>query len=133
MRLTSIQWPNDARIAVSFFVAFEAFEKSSQYRRSIDGKPDYASLAYGEYGGKAGIWRIIDVLARNCVKGTIDTHGRVDEDFRSGLKELHAGGHEIVGHGWVNDVDLTSLDAVKERALIKRTLDALESATGKRP
>ena len=72
MRLNPIKWPNDAKIAVSFFVAFEAFEKSSQYRRSEDGKPDYASLAYGEYGGKAGIWRIMDALNRNGVKGTID-------------------------------------------------------------
>ena len=76
MRLSPIQWPNGAKIAVSFFVALEAFEKSSQYRRSEDGKPDYASLAYGEYGGKAGIWRIMDVFSRHGVKGTIDTNGR---------------------------------------------------------
>src|SRR5207344_3650194 len=94
MRLSPIKWPNNAKIAVSFFVAFEAFEKSSQYRRS-EAKPDYASLAYGEYGGKAGIWRIMDVFARNGVKGTIDTNGRIAEDFPDALKELQAGGHEI--------------------------------------
>ena len=132
MRLAPIKWPNNAKIAVSFFVAFEAFEKSSQYRRS-EGKPDYASLAYGEYGGKAGIWRIMDALGRNGVKGTIDTNGRIAEDFPDALKELHAGGHEIVGHGWVNDTALSSLDAASERALIKRTLDAIASVTGKRP
>lgn len=132
MRLPPIQWPGNAKIAVSFFVAFEAFEKSSQYRRS-EGKPDYASLAYGEYGGKAGIWRIMDVLARNGVKGTIDTNGRIAEDFPEALKELSAAGHEIVGHGWINDLPLVSLDRQHERALIKRTLDALASVTGKRP
>ena len=133
MRLEPIKWPNDAKIAVSFFVAFEAFEKSSQYRRSEDGKPDYASLAYGEYGGKAGIWRIMDALNRNGVKGTIDTNGRIAEDFPDALKELHAGGHEIVGHGWVNDTALSSLDAEAEKNLIRRTLDALASVTGQAP
>ena len=132
MRPAPIRWPNDAKIAVSFFVAFEAFEKYSQYRQGGD-KPDYASLAYGEYGGKAGIWRIMDVLNRNGVKGTIDTNGRIAEDFPDALKELHAGGHEIVGHGWVNDTALSSLDADAERKLIRRTLDALGSVTGKRP
>jgi len=132
MRLSPIQWPGNAKIAVSFFVAFEAFEKSSQYRRS-EGKPDYASLAYGEYGGKAGIWRILEVFSRNGVKGTIDTNGRIAEDFPEALKELSAAGHEIVGHGWVNDLPLVSLDRQKERALIQRTLDALASVTGKRP
>jgi allantoinase len=132
MRPPTIKWPNNAKIAVSFFVAFEAFEKYSQYREGRD-KPDYASLAYGEYGGKAGIWRIMDVLNRNGVRGTIDTNGRIAEDFPDALKELHAAGHEIVGHGWVNDTALSSLDAVQERILIKRTLDALASVTGKRP
>jgi allantoinase len=92
MRPAPIQWPNDAKIAVSFFVAFEAFDKSSQYRRSEGDKPDYASLAYGEYGGKAGIWRIMDSLNRNGVKGTIDTNGRIAEDFPDALQELHAAG-----------------------------------------
>ena len=132
MRLAPISWPHNAKIAVSFFVAFEAFEKYSQYRQGGD-KPDYASLAYGEYGGKAGIWRIMDALDRNGVKGTIDTNGRIAEDFPDALKELYTRGHEIVGHGWVNDVALSSLDAVKEKALIKRTLDTIASVTGKRP
>jgi allantoinase len=132
MRPTPIKWPNDAKIAVSFFVAFEAFEKFSQYRRDGD-KPDYASLAYGEYGGKAGIWRIMDVLARNGVKGTIDTNGRVAEVFPDAVKELSDAGHEIVGHGWVNDIYLTSLEKDAEISVIKRTLHTLAKVTGKRP
>ena len=133
MRPAPLKWPNDAKIAVSFFVAFEAFDKSSQYRRSEGGKPDYASLAYGEYGGKAGIWRIMDVFSRNGVKGTIDTNGRVAELFPDALQQLHDAGHEIVGHGWVNDMRLISLESQQERALIRQTLDALASVTGKRP
>src|SRR3990172_11717662 len=126
MRPISIKWPNDAKIAVSFFVAFEAFEKFSQYRRGGD-KPDQASLAYGEYGGRAGIWRVIETLNPNRVKGTIDTNGRIAEKFPDALKELHAAGHEIVGHGWVNDVYLTALEPQQEKELIKRTLQSLAS------
>ncbi len=96
-------------------------------------KPDYASLAYGEYGGKAGIWRIMDVLNRNGVKGTIDTNGRIAEDFPDALKELHAGGHEIVGHGWVNDTALSSLDADSEKELHPANSRRLAAVTGKRP
>ena len=133
MRLPPLKLPNNAKIAVSFFVAFEAFDKSSQYRRHEGDKPDYASLAYGEYGGKAGIWRILDVLNSNNVKGTIDTNGRIAEDFPDALKELHDAGHEVVGHGWVNDTALSSLDQQQEKALIRRTLDAIASVTGRRP
>lgn len=133
MKPAPIQWPHHAKIAVSFFVAFEAFDKASQYRASEGGKPDYASLAYGEYGGKAGIWRIMDVLSRNGVSGTIDTNGRIAELFPEALKELYRSGHEIVGHGWVNDIALTSLDRQQERNLIQRTLQTLASITGQRP
>jgi peptidoglycan/xylan/chitin deacetylase (PgdA/CDA1 family) len=132
MRPAPIVWPNNAKIAVSFFVAFESFINYSQYRRGGD-KPDYASLAYGEYGGKAGIWRIMDVLGRNNVKGTIDTNGRVAEQFPDALKQLHAAGHEIVGHGWANDIYLTSLEPEKERELIRQTLNSIASVTGQRP
>jgi len=132
MRPAPVVWPDNAKIAVSFFVAFESFINYSQYRRGGD-KPDYASLAYGEYGGKAGIWRIKDVLSRNGIKGTIDTNGRVAEQFPDALKELHAAGHEIVGHGWANDIYLTSLEPEKERELIRQTLSSLASVTGQRP
>src|SRR3989442_6334046 len=112
MRPAPIKWPNDAKIVVSFFIAFEAFNKYSQYRRGGD-KPDYASLAYGEYGGKAGIWRLQDVLKRNRVKGTIDTKGRIAEDLLDALQELHTAGHESVRHGWDHDTALSSLHAAQ--------------------
>ena len=133
MRPTPLKWPNNAKIAVSFFVAFEAFDKYSQYRQGEGGRPDYASLAYGEYGGKAGIWRILEVLNRNGVKGTIDTNGRVAEVFPDALKALSDGGHEIVGHGWVNEIYLTSLEPAQEKQLIHRTQESLAAVTGKRP
>src|SRR3990172_13052897 len=73
MRPISIKWHNDDKIAVSFFVAFEAFEKFSQYRRGGD-KPDHASLAYGEYGGRPRIWRGIEEPKPPSGKRTPHTH-----------------------------------------------------------
>ena len=55
------------------------------------------------------------------------------EIFPDAVKELHAAGHEIVGHGWVNDLPLTALEEAQERELIRRTLDALAAVTGSRP
>jgi peptidoglycan/xylan/chitin deacetylase (PgdA/CDA1 family) len=75
----------------------------------------------------------MDVFSHNGVKGTIDTNGRIADVFPDALKELHDAGHEIVGHGWVNDTPLSSLEKEQERALIRRTLDALGSVTGRRP
>lgn len=132
MRPAPFVLPNKAKIAVSFFVAFESFIKYSQYRRGGD-KPDFASLAYGEFGGRAGIWRIMDILNKHGVKGTIDTNGLAAQKYPDAVKELHGAGHEIVAHGWANDIPLDSLDPEKERQIIRDTITTLESLTGKRP
>lgn len=131
-RPTPIEWPNGAKIAVSFFVALESFVKYSQYRRGGD-KPDFASLAYGEFGGRAGIWRIMDILGRHGVKGTIDLNGLAAQKFPDAVKELHRRNHEIVGHGWANDIPLDSLDPDKEKEAIRNTIKAIEDLIGKRP
>ncbi len=131
-RPAPFELPNKAKIAVSFFVAFEAFIKHSQYRRGGD-KPDYASLAYGEYGGRVGIWRIMNILNKYDVKGTIDTSGLVAKKYPRAVKELCVGGHEIVGHGWANDIYLDSLDEEKERQSIRMSLETIASITGERP
>ncbi len=132
MRPAPFELPNKAKIAVSFFVALESFIKYSQYRRGGD-KPDYASLAYGEFGGRVGIWRIMDILNKYGIKGTIDTNGLAAQKFPDAVKELHNAGHEIVAHGWANDISLDTLDPEKERQVIRETIAALESLTGKRP
>ncbi|HXG49857.1 MAG TPA: polysaccharide deacetylase family protein [candidate division Zixibacteria bacterium] len=132
MRPAPIRWPGNAKIAVSFFVAFESFIHHSQYRRGGD-RPDYASLAYGEYGGKAGIWRILETLGRHGVKGTIDTNGLAAEKYPDAARELARGGHELVGHGWANDIYLTSLEPAEEREVIHRTLETIAAVTGCRP
>ena len=132
MRPAPFELPNKAKIAMSVFVAFEAFIKHSQYRRSGD-KPDYASLAFGEFGARVGIWRIMDILNKHGAKGTIDTNGLIAQRFPEAVRELDASGHEIVGHGWANDIYLDGLEAEKERQIIKDTLNALAAVTGKRP
>lgn len=132
MRPPPFELPHKAKIAMSVFVAFEAFIKHSQYRRSGD-KPDFASLAFGEFGARVGIWRIMDILDRHGVKGTIDTSGLVAQQCPEAVKELHAAGHEIVGHGWANDIYLDALEPEREKQIIKDTLSALASVTGTRP
>jgi len=129
---TSFELPNKAKIAVSFFVALEAFLKHSQYRQSGD-KADYASLAFGDYGGKVGIWRILDVFKKHGVKGTIDTNGLAAQKYPDAVRQLYKDGHEIVGHGWANDIPLETIDSEKEKKVIKDTLDSLASVTGARP
>ena len=78
-----VRWPDDARIAISVVVNYE---EGSEYS-ILDGDPsgensgespsplgpgerDLANESFFEYGSRVGVWRIMDILDRNNVKGT---------------------------------------------------------------
>ena len=71
----SVEWPNDARIAISIVVNYE---EGSEYSL-LDGDPshevnnevpspvpatfrDLANESFFEYGSRVGIWRLMDIL-----------------------------------------------------------------------
>lgn len=133
MRPAPFEWPNGAKIAASFFVTFESFVAHSNFHSGSGDKPDFISLAYGEFGGRAGIWRLMDLLNKYNIKGCITTNGLAAKKFPDAVKELHAAGHEIVAHGWANDIRLDTLSPEKERQNIKESVDIIASLTGVRP
>ncbi len=72
-------WPNREKIAFTVGVPFEAFEKQSQVSYiGVRGELDRFSLSYGDYGWKAGIWRLLNLLDEFKIKasGFHQRHGR---------------------------------------------------------
>ena len=127
-------WPGGEAIAVSVGLALEDFEFSSQYVQSpTPGKLDKFSLSFGEYGARTGIWRLLDLLDEFDVKGNMSTNGLTAQRYPELVRAVSDAGHEINGHGWVNDVrpDTNIPDA--ERDEIRRCMKALTEATGIRP
>lgn len=131
---TGRTWPGEARIAVTIGVALEAFENQSQLR--LAGKPgtkDAFSLSYGEYGVRTGVWRLLDLFDTHGVHASFSVSGRLAQDWPEVVRSVAAAGHDLVGHGWVNDQFLNEADEATERGIIEQTLDAIEKASGVRP
>lgn len=126
--------PDGARIAVTVNMALEAFRLKSQLTlEARAGRKDHFSLSYGAYGARAGIWRLLDFLDEMQIKGSMSTNGRAAELYPEAVKAVAKAGHEIVGHGWENDV-LTPDDNVEaELDEIRRVTRAIEDAAGTRP
>ncbi len=127
-------WPNDAKIAVSLGLALEAFGEHSQYTTSVSTlQADCFSLSFGDYGWKAGAWRLIELLEGYGLVGQVYTNGLAAEEHPAVVAALADAGHEIVGHGWVNDRPLPAGDPDAARAEIRRCTEVLRDASGTRP
>ncbi len=117
-------WPQGARIAVNFTADFDAM----LLRRVLNEPP--MQLAKGEFGGRVGIWRLIELFDSHAIKATIFTPGRICELYPQAVKAASQSGHEIADHMWEHQVPK---DPVLEREHLRRAKDAIEKLTGKRP
>lgn len=121
---SSITWPAGVRVAVNLTVDFDAM----LLRRLMNEPP--MQLAKGEFGGRVGIWRLLELFASHDVKATIFTPGRICELYPQAMRAVARAGHEIADHMWEHRVP-------KEPALeedhLRKTGDALERIAGRRP
>lgn len=116
-------WPEGVRIAVNFTCDFDAM----LLRRLLNEPP--MQLAKGEFGGRVGIWRLIELFDAH-VKATIFTPGRICELYPQALRAVVKSGHEIADHMWGHRVPKEP--ALEEDHLAK-TVAALERVAGRRP
>ncbi len=127
-------WPNGAKIALSVGLALEEFNLQSQARHEGQaGKVNNFSISYGHYGWKAGIWRLLDLLDEFAIKGNLAINGLAAERHPDAVRAVAEAGHEIGGHGWVNDVLAPDDDPGAEREMIRRCTEVLAAVSGARP
>ena len=128
------EWPQKAKIAMTVNLALEAFRLKSQYtQEGKPGKVDHFSLSYAAYGAKSGIWRILDLLDETGTKGSMSTNGKAAEIYPEVMRAVAQAGHEVVGHGWENDVIVDDEDPQRELEEIRRVTKAITDAAGVRP
>jgi peptidoglycan/xylan/chitin deacetylase (PgdA/CDA1 family) len=132
----SWRWPNSQKLALSVGLAFEAFERHSQFSTSAAaerGKVNHFSLSFADYGWKAGIWRLLDLLDRYGLKANMSTSGLAAERHPEVVAAVAKAGHELNAHGWVNDRVADDDHEAAEREEIKRCTMAITAAAGMRP
>ncbi len=78
--LDKIEYPSGIRMAVNFTLDFDAM-----LLRRVLNEP-VPQRAHGEFGGRVGIWRLIELFDKHRVKATIFTPGRICELYPDSLK-----------------------------------------------
>ena len=95
MRRPVIEWPHGKKICATLTVAFEAFTRGGHFKKTKPGEVNLVSISHANYGGNAGIWRIMEILERYKARATIDINGLAVEKWPEATKALHAAG---LGH-----------------------------------
>lgn len=142
-----LQWPNGARIAVSFVLNYEEggernpldgdgtsepylWEKGpsggGKEQRHLNGEQDY------EYGSRCGAWRILRLMKEFGWNMTLWAIAVAMERNPTFAKACVRDGHEIGAHGY-RWLDIWDYSLEDDKAYIKKTCKALEAATGKAP
>jgi peptidoglycan/xylan/chitin deacetylase (PgdA/CDA1 family) len=120
-------WLGDARCAVA--LSFDSDHDTNELR---DGGQSIGRLAWGQYGNRVGVPRILKLLARYEVPATFYVPAVSALLYPDEQRRVVAEGHEIGIHGWIHELNST-LPYDAERDLMLRSADTLERIAGVRP
>ncbi len=119
-------WKNGARCA--FALSFDADHETNELR---DGGKSIGRMAWGEYGTRVGVPRILKLLKKYDVPATFYVPAVAAMLHPEEQRQVIAEGHEIGIHGWIHELN-SALPYEVERDLMMRSADELEKITGVR-
>jgi peptidoglycan-N-acetylglucosamine deacetylase len=125
--LRPAEWPGGVRCAVA--LSFDSDHETNELR---DGGRSIGRLAWGQYGNRVGVPRILKLLERHAVKATFYVPAVTALLHPEEQRRVIAEGHEIGIHGWIHELN-SVLPQEVERDLMQRSADTLERITGTRP
>ena len=118
-----IRWPGDARVA--FFVApnIEVYELDPPHNAEYAGwarpLPDVLYYARRDYGNRAGMKRMIAVMDKYHVRGSVSLNVAVCDHYPEIIEACNSRQWEFFSHGIYNTRYLYGLDDDQQRSIIR--------------
>ena len=132
-----LAWPNGARVAVWVIPNIEhfLFDRPSTSISSATTRlsPDVLNYSWRDYGLRVGIWRMMEIMERYGVRGTVALNADVCEHYPRVIEGGNALRWEWMGHGINNSILINAQPEAEERALIRQVVETIAKGTGKRP
>ncbi|MAF48963.1 MAG: polysaccharide deacetylase family protein [Rhodospirillales bacterium] len=130
-----ITWPNGARLALWIVpnVEFFPLNEAIPLRGGSPPVPDIPNWSQRDYGARVGIFRIMEVLSRHGIRGTVTLNSEVCDAYPQIVEEIMRLDWEIMGHNQSNSRILNAIPAEAEKDVIFDALERIEAFTGKRP
>ncbi|MEX6509036.1 polysaccharide deacetylase family protein [Jiella sp. M17.18] len=128
--------PGNARVALWVIPNIEFFALDEQVPVAAGGggvTPDVPTWSARDYGNRVGIFRMMKVLDRFGVRGTVALNSDLCRHHPEILEEAAVRNWELMGHNESNTRRLNAVPPEAERGIIARTLATISDATGQRP
>ena len=82
--------------------------------------------------GRSGIWRLMEVMARHGVRGTVALNSELCDAHPEIIDEAKKLGWEFMGHNQSNVRRLNKLAEGSEREVVRATLERIAAAAGRK-
>jgi allantoinase len=131
-----IEWPNGARVAfwVAPNVEFYELDPPRNPSRAAWSRPapDVQNYSYRDYGNRVGFWRMLDVMKRCGMRGSVSLNVAMCEHHPEVIAACAENGWEFYSHGTYNTRYLMGMDEAQERAVIQDSIDTIKKHTGQK-
>ncbi|MAF48308.1 MAG: polysaccharide deacetylase family protein [Rhodospirillales bacterium] len=95
--------------------------------------PDVLNYAWRDFGVRVGIWRLMEVMEKHGIKGTVALNSDVCHHYPRIIEAGNELGWEWMGHGRNNSEMITGLEEAEERAILGEVYSTIETHTGTKP
>jgi putative urate catabolism protein len=141
------RWPGGARLAVSFVLNYEeggehtvlngdaqseTFICEVPSAQPLTGLRNVNTESLYDYGGRAGVWRILRLFEAAGLPLTVFAVGKALADNPDVGRAFARAGHEVASHHW-RWIDYQNVSEETERDHIRRSIEVIEQLTGTRP
>lgn len=130
--LLSFRWPGDAGLALWVIPNIEFFPLDEPVPGGR-GVPDLNAWSKRDYGNRIGVFRIMDVMARFGIRGTVALNSDICIAHPQILSECMRLDWELMGHCESNSRALNTVGEGEEAAVISNVIATIERTSGVRP
>jgi peptidoglycan/xylan/chitin deacetylase (PgdA/CDA1 family) len=134
-----VAWPNGKRVAVVVSVLLETWAEGKSptyFPRTTPlkaGTPDLPGRQWSQFGTDEGVWRIASILERAGIPGTVFSNALSAEVHPDLIRYIVRCGQQVAAHGYAQNEYLLDMSDEEQQKTIRKCLDILERAAGRRP
>ena len=131
-----ISWPNGARVA--FWVApniefYELYPPAHPNRSDMSRPaPDPQFYAHRDYGNRVGVWRMMEVMDRYGVRGSVSLNVAVCEHHPEIIEACVKRNWELFSHGVYNTRFQYAMNEDQHRELIEDVMATIKKHSGQK-